>query len=74
MRLAAASIVTAFGLECGDFRELDLWIERHARAGGDTPVESNGRFETSLLMGIMCAAFVAGHYPPEIQSEAWSRG
>jgi ATP/maltotriose-dependent transcriptional regulator MalT/DNA-binding SARP family transcriptional activator len=70
MRLAAASIVTAFGLECGDFRELDLWIERHARAGGDTPVESNGRFETSLLMGIMCAAFVAGHYPPEIQSEA----
>ncbi len=70
MRLAAANVVTAFGLECGDFRELDLWIERHTRAGGDTPVETNGRFETSLLMGIMCAAFVAGRYPQQIQSDA----
>lgn len=70
MRLAAANVVTAFGLECGDFRELDLWIERHARAGGNTSVETNGRFETSLLMGIMCAAFVAGRYPPQVQSDA----
>jgi ATP/maltotriose-dependent transcriptional regulator MalT/DNA-binding SARP family transcriptional activator len=69
MRLAAANVVTAFGLECGDFRDLDLWIERHTRAGGDTPVEANQQFETSLLMGIMCAAFVAGRYPPQIQSD-----
>ncbi|MGZ9057847.1 MAG: AfsR/SARP family transcriptional regulator [Burkholderiaceae bacterium] len=69
MRLAAASVVTAFGLECGDFRELDSWIERHTRAGGDTPVEPNGRFETSLLMGVMCTAFVAGRYPPQISSD-----
>lgn len=70
MRLAAASIVTAFGLECGDFRQLDLWIDRHKHAGGDTTVSMNGRFEAVLLMGIMCAAFVTGSYPPQIDSEA----
>ena len=37
MRVAAASNVTAFLLECGDLRELDMWIERHRTAGGDTP-------------------------------------
>ena len=74
MRLAAANVVTAFGLECGDLRDLDLWIERHTRAGGDTPVEANEQFETSLLMGIMCAAFVAGRYPPQIQSDVFVAG
>ena len=48
MRLAAANIVTAFGLECGDLRDLDAWIERHTSAGGDTPVEAKQQFETSL--------------------------
>lgn len=69
MRLAASSIVTAFGLECGDLRELDLWIGRHRDAGGDTPIETVDRFETSLLMGIICAAFVYSCYPPQIRSE-----
>jgi DNA-binding SARP family transcriptional activator len=64
MRLAAASIVTAFGLETGDLRELDLWIARHESVGGNTPVEAGDRFEASLLMGVMCAAFVRGTPPP----------
>ena len=63
MRLAAACIVTAFGLETGDLRELDLWIQRHERAGGDEPVEAGDRFEASLLMGVVCAAFVRATSP-----------
>ena len=70
MRIAAASIVTAHGLECGDFRDLDLWIERHSAAGGDLPVDPDDSFETTLIMGIICAAFVNGRYPPRIEPEA----
>jgi LuxR family transcriptional regulator, maltose regulon positive regulatory protein len=64
MRLAAASIVTAFGLETGDLRELDVWIERHKRVTSGTPIEAGDRFEASMLMGVMCAAFVRGIPPP----------
>ena len=67
MRLAAASNVTAFQLECGDLRELDMWVERHQRAGGDTQVAAGDRFETTLLMGIICAAFVRARYPSQIR-------
>ncbi len=70
MRLAAASNVTAFQLECGDLRELDMWVERHRNAGGDTSVPSGDRFETTLLMGIICAAFACARYPEEIDSDA----
>lgn len=70
MRVAAASNVTAFLLECGDLRELDLWVERHRNAGGDNPVASGDRFETTLLMGIVCAALVCARYPPPIDSDA----
>ena len=70
VRLAAASVVTAFGLECGDLRELDAWIERHKSAGGETPVTEGDRFETSLIMGVMCVAFVRAAYPPGFDSEA----
>ena len=63
MRVAAASNVTAFLLECGDLRELDMWVERHRTAGGDTPVPSGDRFETTLTMGIVCAALVCARYP-----------
>ncbi len=62
MRLAAASVVTAFGLETGDIRELDVWIERHRAADGDQPAAIS-RFETCLTMGIICAAIVRGRYP-----------
>jgi LuxR family transcriptional regulator, maltose regulon positive regulatory protein len=65
MRLAAASIVTAFGLETGDLRGLDLWLARHEGAGGDKPVVAGDRFEASLLMGVMCTAFVRGTPPSE---------
>ena len=70
MRVAAASNVTAFLLECGDLRELDMWIERHRTAGGDTPVPSGDRFETTLLMGMVCAALVCARYPSAIDSDA----
>ena len=70
MRVAAASNVTAFLLECGDLRELDMWVERHRTAAGDTPVPSGDRFETTLIMGIVCAALVCGRYPSEIDSDA----
>ena len=70
MRLAAASNVTAFQLECGDLRELDMWVECHQRAGGDAPVTAGDRFETTLVMGIICAAFVRAHYPSQIDSDA----
>lgn len=70
MRLAAASIVIAFALEWADMQQLDLWIERHAVAGGDTPVVAGERFEASLMMGIICAALVRGSYPPQIDADA----
>ncbi len=70
MRLAAASNLAAFQLECGDLRQLDMWVEHHRRAGGDTEVAAGDRFETTFLMGIMCAAFVRARYPSEINPEA----
>lgn len=70
MRLAAASVVIAFGLEYGDLRELETWIRRHRDAGGDTPIASTERFEPTLLMAIICAAFMEGKYPLEVDSES----
>ena len=70
MRLAAASNVIAFQLECGDLRELDAWVDRHGDAGGDTPVSIGDGFETTLIMGIICAAFVRSRYPSVIDPEA----
>ncbi len=37
MRLAAASNVIAFQLECGDLRELDAWVDRHRRSAATPP-------------------------------------
>ena len=68
MRLAAASVVIAFGLEYGDLRKLEIWIRRHRDAGGDTPIGPTERFEPTLLMAIVCAAFMEGKYPPEVDS------
>jgi len=70
MRVAAASNVTAFLLECGDLRKLDKWVERHRTSGGDTQVPSADRFETTLLLGIVCAALVRARYPSEFDSDA----
>ncbi len=70
MRLAVASVVTAFEVEWGDLRELDRWLACHSDAGGDTPIAVVDRFEGSLIMGIMCAAFVRCRYPPQIDPDA----
>ena len=70
LRLAAASVVTAFGLEWGDLRELHVWIDRHREAGGETPIAVGQPFEASLIMGVACAALVSGSYPPQINSDA----
>ncbi len=70
MRLAAASMVTAFQLECRDLRELDHWVDRHTQAGGDTPISLGDPFETTLIMGIICGAFVRAAYPPQIDPDA----
>lgn len=70
MRLAAASVVTAFGLEFGDLREADSWMVRHSLVGGDTPVAAGDRFETCLIMGVMCAAFFRGRYTPPLEADA----
>ena len=70
VRLAAASVVTAFQLECNDLRELDNWVGMHRDAGGDTPVAAGDRFEATLSMGVICAAFVRATYPSSIDSDA----
>ncbi|MGZ8992616.1 MAG: BTAD domain-containing putative transcriptional regulator [Burkholderiaceae bacterium] len=70
MRLAAASSVVALTLEWADLQQLDLWIARHAQAGGDAMVNDRDRFEPYLLMGLICAALVRGSYPPQIDADA----
>ncbi|MBA3254346.1 MAG: AAA family ATPase [Burkholderiaceae bacterium] len=68
MRLAAASMVIAFGLEHADLRELEIWIQRHRDVGGETPIASTERFEPTLLMAIVCAALMQGEYPAQSKS------
>ncbi|MEO8303247.1 MAG: BTAD domain-containing putative transcriptional regulator [Betaproteobacteria bacterium] len=68
MRLAAACVVTAFGLEYGDLRALDAWLARHAGAGGDTDVEPGSPNEAARCLGMVCAAIVRGAFPPGFAS------
>jgi LuxR family maltose regulon positive regulatory protein len=70
MRLAAASVVTAFALETGDLRDVDKWIELHRNAGGETPVAAGEPYETTLIMGVACAAFFTAGYPSQIDADA----
>jgi LuxR family maltose regulon positive regulatory protein len=70
MRLAAACVVTAFGLEYGDIRSMDEWMERHSRAGGDEAVPSGSAHEASLCLGVMCVAIARGAFPPGFDTEA----
>jgi DNA-binding SARP family transcriptional activator len=63
MRVAAACVVTAFGLDYGDIRSLDLWLARHRRVGGDQAVPRNGPHEALLCLGVVCAAVIEGSYP-----------
>jgi len=70
MRLAAASVVTAFALETGDLRDVDKWIGLHRDAGGDTPVAAAQPYQTTLIMGVACAAFFTAGYPSQIDADA----
>ncbi len=70
MRLSAAANLTAFRLECGDVRDLGAWVDHHQRAGGDTPISTGDRFEATLILGVICAAFVRARYPSQIDSDA----
>ncbi len=63
MRIAAACVVTAFGLEYGDIRSFDAWLARHVRVGGETPVPRGCPHEASLCLGVVCAAIIEGSYP-----------
>jgi len=63
MRVAAACVVTAFGLEYGDIRSLDQWLARHRRVGGDTAVPRDCPHEALLCLGVVCAAVIEGSYP-----------
>ena len=70
MRLAASCVVTAFGLEYGDIRELDAWLERHISAGGDSAVEAGCANEAALCLGVVCAAIAHGAFPPGFGTDA----
>jgi ATP/maltotriose-dependent transcriptional regulator MalT/DNA-binding SARP family transcriptional activator len=73
MRLAAARVVVAFGLEYGDLRTLDAWMERHARAGGHAPVEPGSAHETVLALGLLHTALTHGAHPPGVDADALVR-
>ena len=60
MRVAAARVVTAFGLEYGDLRALDKWMEWHDRAGGNDPIVPGSAYESVLALGAVCAAMMRG--------------
>ena len=60
MRVAAARVVTAFGLEYGDLRALDTWMEWHERAGGNDPIAPGAPYESVLALGAICAAMIRG--------------
>ena len=69
-RVAAARVITAFGLEYADVRTLDTWMRRYEHAGGDDPVAAGAVYETALCLGAICAAIVRGAYPEHYDAEA----
>jgi LuxR family transcriptional regulator, maltose regulon positive regulatory protein len=73
MRVAAASVVTAFVLEYGDIRTFDLWLDRHLRAGGGQAVEPGCDYESTLCVGVMAAAINAAAYPAGFDADALVR-
>ena len=73
MRVAAARVVTAFGLEYGDLRALDAWMERHDRAGGNDPIAPGSIYESVLILGAICAALIRGAHPAGADPDALMR-
>ena len=72
-RVAAARVITAFGLEYGDLRTLDAWMQRYAAAGGDQDIAPGCLHEPALCVGAICAAIVRGAYPAGCDAEALVR-
>jgi len=72
-RVAAARVVTAYGLEYGDLRGLDAWMERHVAAGGDEPIAHGAPHETVRCLASICAAIVRGAYPSGFDAQALLR-
>ena len=70
MRLAAARVITAFGMEYGDLRTLDAWMERHARAEGNAPVTPGIAYESALLLGLFNVTLMRGAHPYGIDPDA----
>jgi DNA-binding SARP family transcriptional activator len=73
MRVAAARVVMAYGLEYGDLRNLDTWMERHARAGGERPVEPGAAFESVMQLGLFNDALMRGAHPAGVDADALVR-
>ncbi len=73
MRLAAARVVMAFGLEYADLRAIDAWMARHDAAGGNELVAPGTPFETVLLVGTLCAALTRGAHAAGIDQDAFVR-
>ncbi|MGE5170404.1 MAG: BTAD domain-containing putative transcriptional regulator [Rudaea sp.] len=73
MRLAAARVVMAFGLDYADLRTLDAWLARHEHAGGHEAVAPGAPFESALLLGAMAASLTLGAHPPGVDADALVR-
>jgi DNA-binding SARP family transcriptional activator len=73
MRLAAARVVMAFGLDYADLRTLDAWLARHERAGGHEPVEPGAPYESALCLGTMAASLTLGAHPQGVDADALVR-
>ena len=73
MRVAAARVVMAYGLEYGDLRNLDTWMERHTHSGGDAAVPPGVPYESVLLLGVINDALMRGAHPAGIDADALVR-
>jgi DNA-binding SARP family transcriptional activator len=73
MRLAAARVVMAFGLEYADLRAIDAWMARHDAAGGNDAVAPGTPYESVLCIGTVCAALTRGGHAPGTDADALVR-
>ena len=73
MRLAAARVVMAFGLEYADLRAIDAWMARHDAAGGNDAVAPGTAYESVLCLGTVCAALTRGAHAPGTDVDALVR-
>jgi DNA-binding SARP family transcriptional activator len=72
-RVAAGRVVMAYGLEYGDLRNLDTWMERHTHSGGDSAVSPGTPYESVMLLGVVNDALMRGAHPPGIDADTLVR-